>query len=398
MSRLGADQVRRARVARQGLAGPAGSVVDAVRRVVGVQAQDLRASRLAVRARTSGLTAADVDAACRDRTMVRTWAMRGTLHLLAAGDFWWVNGLLGPYFADRGAGRRRQLGLDDPLLERAAEGLEAHLREPLTRREVVERLDLPIDADGQAPAHLLAWAANVGLVCRGPETGRDEPTYVLVREWLGPRPDIDDPVTTLARRYLAGYGPATADDLAAWSGLPLTRVRKGLAAADAQPVDLDGATAYTLAEEGDHDNGSHRDREADQRGGDRHGDGGGNREAGQRGRGREAEQRDGDGERGGPVADRRVRLLGHFDAYLLGYRGRDLAVPAGLRSRVQTGGGLVMPTVLVDGRVVGTWRPVTTREGLVVEVRGETPDGIGNEVADIGRFLGVRTELTTTTG
>jgi len=351
MSRLGADQVRRARVARQGLAGPAGSVVDAVRRVVGVQAQDLRASRLAVRARTAGLTSADVDAACRDRTVVRTWAMRGTLHMLAAGDFWWVNGLLGPYFADRGAGRRRQLGLDDPILERAAEGLEAQLREPLTRREVVERLDLPIDADGQAPAHLLAWAANVGLVCRGPETGRDEPTYVLVREWLRPRPDIDDPVTTLARRYLAGYGPATADDLAAWSGLPLTRVRKGLAAADAQPVDLDGATAYTLADD------------------------------------------DYVEERPGPV-----RLLGHFDAYLLGYRGRALAVPAELRSRVQTGGGFVLPTVLVDGRVVGTWRPVTTREGLVVEVHGETPDGIGNEVADIGRFLGVRTELTTTTG
>ncbi|WP_162292956.1 winged helix DNA-binding domain-containing protein [Actinophytocola xinjiangensis] len=323
-------------------------MVDAVARVVGVQAQDLRASRLAVRVRTVGLTSADVDVAVRERAVVRTWAMRGTLHMVDAADYFWVNDALGAYFAQRGAGRRRQLGLDDALLERAAGRLEVELRKPLTRPELVERLELPIDPTGQAPAHLLAWAANVGLVCRGPEGPGDEPTYVLVREWLGPRPDVRDSLVTLARRYLAAYGPATAEDLAAWSGLPVTRVRPGLDAVGVRTADGVYAT----------------------------------------------------GDDRTPLDDgsSRVRLLGHFDAYLLGYRGRDLAVPAELRRRVQTGGGFVMPTVLVDGQVVGTWRPVSTKNGLLIDVTGETPGGIGNEVADIGRFLGVHTALTTTAG
>lgn len=357
MRRCTADEARRARAARQGLgAARATSVRDAVRNVVALQGQDLRANRLAVRVRTTGLTAADVDAACRDRTVVRTWAMRGTLHMVAAEDFWWVNGVLGPYFAGRGAPRRRQLGLDDGLLERAASALARELREPLTRRDLVERLDLPIDADGQAPAHLLAWAANVGLVCRGPETDRDEPTYVLAEDWLGPRPEIDlgTALATLARRYVAGYGPATAQDLAAWSGLPITRAREGLAAiADGlAAVDLDGVAAYV-------------DTDFDT----------------------------------GPAP---ARLLGHFDAYLLGYRGRDLAVPAELADRVQTGGGFVMPSVLVDGLVTGTWRSTTVGDTLAVEVLadqdGELGAEIGNEVADLGRFLGRKTRLATPTG
>jgi hypothetical protein len=339
-----AEQVRRARIAGQGLGDVrAASVVDAVRRVVGLQAQDLRANRLGVRVRTTGLTAGDVDAACRDRTVVRTWAMRGTLHMIAADDFWWVNGLLGPYFAARGAPRRRQLGLTDSLLERAGAAIEDVLREPLTRRELVERL--PMDLDGQAPAHLLAWAANTGLVCRGQETADGEPTYVLVRDWLGTQPTVDVDLGVLAERYLAGYGPATAEDLAAWSGLPITRARAGLATIRDR-VETVGDEGFELA-------GT---------------------------------------ERAGPGP---ARLLGHFDAYLLGYRGRDLAVPPALRTRIQTGGGFVMPTVLVDGLAVGTWRSTTVKDTLVVEVHSDRKISakIGNEVADLGRFLGVRTEL-----
>ncbi|GAB3446366.1 winged helix DNA-binding domain-containing protein [Actinophytocola sediminis] len=354
MRRLDPNQTRRDRVARQGLNTPAANVHDAVARVVGLQAQDPRANRLAVRARTTGRTAADVDAACRDRTVVRTWAMRGTLHMLTAEDYWWVNGLLGPYFAARGAPRRRQLGLADALLDKAASRIE-RLSEPLPRRDLIERLDLGIDERGQAPAHLLSWAANVGLVCRGPETARDEPTYVQVRDWLGPRPDTDpaDALATLAHRYLAGYGPATAEDLAAWSGLPITRARDGLAAiADlVDTVELDGSAAYVLT-----------------------------------------------GAEPAPACP--PRLLGHFDAYLLGYRGRDLAVPAGLRSRIQSGGGFVMPTVLVDGAAVGTWRATPTQGALVVELHTDRKISaeIGNEVTDLGRFLDVRAELVTPSG
>jgi hypothetical protein len=348
MRRLDADGTRLARVAAQGLAGQAGAVADAVARVVGLQAQDLRACRLAVRVRTNGLTAADVDAACRDREVVRTWAMRGTLHMLAAADFGWVNGLLGPYFATRGAPRRRQLGLDEAMLDRATAVLDDVAGEPLTRAEIVDALaarGVPLDGRSQAPPHLLAYAANTGQLCRGPDTATDEPTYVLVRDWLGRQDGLDEPaaLARLAERYLAGHGPATAADLATWSGLPVTAARKALAAIDdrVEPVVAAGAPALVLA--------NHP-------------------------------------ERPGPVP---VRLLGHFDAYLLGYRGRALAVPDSHHKDVQAGGGFVMPVVLRDGRAVGRWRLKSTKDSVEVQpvAFGDALPDLGNEVADLGRFL-----------
>jgi hypothetical protein len=347
METVDADRTRLVRVAAQGLAGRAGTVADAARRVVGLQAQDVRACRLAVRVRTNGLTAADVDDACRDRKVVRTWAMRGTLHLLAAADFGWLNGLLGPYFAARGAPRRRQLGLDRAVLERASAVLDDVAGEPLTRAEIVGALaagGVPLDARSQAPPHLLAYAANTGQLCRGPDTATDEPTYVLVREWLGRQDGLDEPaaLATLAERYLAGHGPATAEDLATWSGLPVGTARKAFAAIDdrVEPVLAAGARAVALVKQEESD----------------------------------------------PVP---VRLLGHFDAYLLGYRGRALAVPDRHRKDVQAGGGFVMPVVLRDGRAVGTWRLKSTKDSVTVMPRafGEALPDLGNEVADLGRFL-----------
>ncbi|HWM05822.1 MAG TPA: winged helix DNA-binding domain-containing protein [Actinophytocola sp.] len=342
-------QTRQARAAAHGLGGAATTVVDAVRRVVGLQAQDVRANRLAVRVRTSGLTARDVDDACRRRVVVRTWAMRGTLHMLAAEDLGWVNGLLGPLFDARGARRRRQLGLDDDLLERAAAAVDTILDgAALTRAELVEQLadhGVVLDPRSQGPAHLVAHVARTGQVCRGADTDRDEPTYVLVRDWLGPQRTLDEPaaLARLAERYLAGHGPATAADLATWSGLPAAPAREAinLIADRLEAVTAAGESAWVLA---------------------------------------------GPGEPPAPT-----RLLGHFDAYLLGYRGRELAVPDEHRQAIQAGGGFVMPAVLVAGRVVGTWRLKSTKDSLAVEASGfgeESMPDLREEVSDLERFFG----------
>lgn len=334
------DQTLSARAHANGLAAPADGVADAVRRVVALQAQDPRANRLAVRVRTAGLVADDVDAACARKEVVRTWAMRGTLHMLAADDFHWVTGLLGPYFAARQAPRRRQLGLDDATCDRACGQLETVLADnALTRAEIVERMDLPLP--GQAAPYLLGYAALTGLVCRGADRG-DEPTYVLVRDWLGESNDTGDEAR-LAERYLAGHGPATAEDLAAWSGLPLGRARKGF---DAVAERFDAVEAAGVPS------------------------------------------------RWTPVeAASSTRLLGHFDAYLLGYRGRELAVPAELASAIQSGGGFVMPAIAVDGRVVGTWRQRSTKDKIHIELT-HSGDGLEGEIADLSRFLERPVDLT----
>jgi hypothetical protein len=85
------------RLAAQLLVGPsAGGVGQVVERLLAVQAQDLRAARLAIRSRTKGLTAADVDRELGDRTLLVTWLNRGTLHLVHPHDYWWLQRLTTP--------------------------------------------------------------------------------------------------------------------------------------------------------------------------------------------------------------------------------------------------------------------------------------------------------------
>lgn len=329
--------MRRTRVCNQGLgADRAGTVVDAVRRVVGVQAQDTRAARLAIRARTEGLTVSDVDDAVRRGDVVRTWAMRGTLHMLAAEDVRWVVGLVGPRFARASRGRRRELGLDDELADRGVAELRDVLADevPRTRAELMAAISL--DLTGQAVPHLLGYAAQHGILVRGPDGDKAEPTYVLAEHWLPPGEPLDEDtaLARLAERYLAGYGPAEPEDFAAWSGFPLGSAREAFAAASTDESTVD--------------------------------------------------------------EEQPVRLLGHFDAYVLGYRDRRDMLAAELDHHIRGGGGMIMPAVLVDGRIAGTWRLERPRGAL--RVRTESfgaalpASGVRAEVADLGRFLGAESE------
>jgi hypothetical protein len=320
----------------------AADVVDAVANVVALQGQDVRASRLAVRARTDGLTHADVDAALGSGQVVRTWAMRGTLHMVAAADLRWVLRAVGPYFRDRQRPRRLQLGLDDAACERGVAQLEAILTSPLTRAEIKERLDL--DLDGQAAPYLLGFAALEGVICRGPERG-SEPTYVLVRDWV----TAGDRGGQLALRYLQGHQPAGPRDLAVWSGLPLTTARRAfddvrdLLEPDGECFVIKGSQLLEAGE---------------------------------------------------------ARLLGLLDGFLLGYRER--SVSAEFARKVQSGGGFVMPVISVGGRVVGVWRHRSTADSLAIEVTPFTTisaqlrSELSFEAADLGRFLGQRVLLSVT--
>src|SRR5687768_3840384 len=135
--------IRRARMRAQCLSGAyPKTVAEAVTALLGIQAQSSPAARLAIRARTAGLVARDVDAAIADREIVRTWLMRGTLHLVPAADVHWLSALYRPVLLAAGRRRRRQLGLDDALCGKALPVIEAALRggTPLTRAELLDRL------------------------------------------------------------------------------------------------------------------------------------------------------------------------------------------------------------------------------------------------------------------
>jgi hypothetical protein len=306
-----APKVLAERIAAQGLSGkPARDPVAVAQRLLAVQGQDPRGARLAIRARSAGVTAADVDRAfTEDRSLLITWLNRGTLHLIASEDYPLLQALTTPPLRTS-ANRRPSLeGLTEGDVERAMETIERSLAEegPLTRVQLRERLEAAgVPLAKQALIHLLFLAAVRGISVRGPMVGREH-AYALVSDWLGPQKPVDREraLAEFARRYLVGHGPANDRDLARWAGLPLRDARAGLAAISKQLVERpDGLV--------------------------------------------ELKKRAPVEPLPGP------RLLGAFEPVLLGWTSREDIV--GPHKLLVTINGIFKPFALVGGRAVATWK------------------------------------------
>jgi hypothetical protein len=338
------------RFAAQLLAGePANSPVDAAERLLAVQGQDPRGARLAIRARTSGLSVADVDRALTDdRSLIITWLNRGTLHLVCSEDYWWLHRLtVRPQLH---AGCLRILAGSGVSEADAAKGIavvENALAAdgPLTRPQLVDLISGTGLPAGTA-LHVMMLASLRGIAVRGPMIGAQH-AYVHVRDWLGvppPEPEPDVALAWLARRYLAGHGPASDRDLAKWAGIPLGQARRGLAAMAAELKDRpDGL----------------------------------------------AELRGGAPDAGPPAP----RLLGAFDPLLLGWATREPIL--GDRQEIVTSNGLFRPFALVDGVAAGTWAWTGGRAVLDRWARLPEPAelALAAEARDIRRYLAAQREL-----
>jgi hypothetical protein len=307
------------RLTAQGLSGPPlAEPVDVAERLLAIQGQDPRGARLAVRARTAGLTAADVDRALsEDRSLLITWLNRGTLHLVRSEDYPWLHALTTPPLLTGNATRLRQEGVSENAAERGVKTVERALAEegPLTRLQLRERLDSAgVRTEGQALVHLLFLTTLRGIAIRGPMAG-SEHAYALTRDWLGPLKPVDRgaALAELARRYLVGHGPADDRDLARWAGLPLRDARAGLEAIASGLVERDDGLA-DLAKRP-------------------------------------------------PVADLPPpRLLGAFEPLLLGWTSREEVV--GPHKMLVTMNGIFRPFALVDGCAVATWRFARGKVGI----------------------------------
>jgi hypothetical protein len=332
------------RLTAQGLAGPPLTDPVAVAgRLLAVQGQDPRGFRLAVRARTDGLAAADVNRALsEDRTLVVTWLNRGTLHLVRSEDYPLLQALTTPPLLTSSARRLRQEGVSEADAERALATIERALGDagPLTRIQLRERLDAAgVPTDGQAMLHLLFLAALRGIVVRGPMVGKQH-AYVLVHDWLGKAPaiDRDEALAELARRYLVGHQPATDRDLAKWAGLPLRDARAGLRAIAAE------------LEEGDE------------------------------GLVRLAK-------RAAPEALPPPRLLGAFDPVLLGWTSREPVL--GPHTSLVTRNGIFHPFAMAGGRAVAKWGLAGGKLTLdpLQDLSARVAAALKREAADVTRFL-----------
>ena len=322
--------------------------LEVVGRITAVQAQDARGSLLAVRARSTGLRAADVDRCLtQERSLVVDWLNRGTLHLVRSEDHPWLHALTAPRLATANARRLSQEGVDAAMAERGVAVVERELSThgPRTREQLRDALDSAgVRTAGQALVHVLGATSMNGVCVRGPVVGRER-AFVHARDWLGPAPavDRDRALGELARRYLVGHGPATDRDLATWSGLPLREVRTGLLLAGATPVH-DGSDHLVV----------------------------------------------------GPAPSDEVglprpTLLGMFDPVLHGWASRHVLLGRHDSTNVVTSNGMFRATALVDGRAVATWNLVGGSVSIVA-LPGEAIDAtaaaaLDADARDVLRYL-----------
>ncbi len=345
------------RCAAQLLSGqPARTPVEVARRLLAVQAQDPRGARLAVRARSAGLSAADVDAALGRRALVISWLNRGTLHLVRTEDYWWLHPLTVPQLGTGNARRLGQEGVPPDDAERAVRVVRDALAAdgPLTRAQLRVRVAAAgVRTEGQALVHILFLASIRGLIVRGPMSGQDQ-AFALVSDWLGKPPaplPREAALAELARRYLAGHAPASDRDLAKWAGIGVRDARLGLAGCGARQRP-DGLAELA---------------------------------------GQPADSQPADSQppyRQPEAALPPPRLLGAFDPLLLGWASREPVT--GPHGEIVTVNGLFRPFALVAGRAVATWTFTAGRVGLApfAPLDPETAAALRADAADVVRFLG----------
>jgi hypothetical protein len=344
----GGDRVLGLRLQRQLIErSGAGAALDAtldppgvVRHLCAIQAQDYAGALWSVGLRTGPpCTAADIELAIANRQIVRTWPMRGTLHFVAPEDVRWMLALLSPRVIARAGTRREQLGITAETVARAKSLFTDALAggHSLTRGEMMGLLAADsISTAGQRGYHLLWTLAQDAVLCVGPVLGKQQ-TFVLLDEWI-PRSDGDvalEPPAALARlaeRYFAARGPATIADLAWWAGITKTEAHAGVQRAGTalQRVATPEAEFWMPADV------AHAFVSATR-----------------------------------IAPSRTTHLLPGFDEYFLGYADRTLPLGEQVASYGATvsANGMFSPTVIIDGRVAGTWKRTLRRNQVDISVR-----------------------------
>jgi hypothetical protein len=318
----------------------------------GVQAQDYRWAKWSIGLRMDECSDEEVERAIQDRQIVRTWMFRGTLHFVAAGDVSWLTSLLAPGIIRRNARRYRQLELDAAEFSSSQRVIQQALEanSSLTRSQLKTHFQREgVPAEGQQVPYLLQRAALDGLICHGPQRG-SEPTYVLVSDWIGLQPTLDrgEALRRLALRYVSSHGPATRQDFGWWAGLSAQEARSALDSAfEVRPIEADGVQYWVAGDS--------------------------------------------------PLTDLNdsAYLLPPFDEYLLGYKERSLVLDPTYAKRVNAGGGMPKPTVLVNGEVLGIWNYKVKQRAMVISIQpfrnieSHERDLIDRATSQLSRFKSV---------
>jgi hypothetical protein len=316
--------MRQQRIGHNPFASPAA----AVRWFGALQAQDYLGSLWAIGLRTRRATEASVEQAIADRSIVRTWPLRGTLHFVATEDVRWILNLCAPRTLVRNARRlEQQHGIDSRLIARSRKVLTDALRggNCVSRPDLYRLLERArIETGGTRGLHLLWWHAHEGLICLGPRAGKQQ-TFVLMDEWLPATPprSREESLAELARRYFTSHGPATVRDFAWWSGLTAADAdaAREMVAGELAAVTVGKQTYWQAA---------------------------------------------------GTAAARAksaCHLLPAYDEYTVAYQDRGAVLSSEVAARADSGHGIFYPAIVIDGQIAGTWSRQLQNSSVAITCR-----------------------------
>lgn len=323
-----------ARLSNQRLTGtPLATPADVVSWLGAVQAQEYDQAKWALAMRSRRTSAATIDRALTDGTILRTHVLRPTWHFVAPADIRWMLALTGPRISKAMTSYHRRLELDAAVFRKSEKVIADALRGgmQLTRRELKVALQkVGVNTDGvQRLAFFTIQAEIDAVICSGGRRG-NQFTYALLDERVPSSRSLsrEDALAELTRRYFTSHGPAQIHDFTWWSGLTVGDGRAGLemVASELKTEAVDGRSYWF---------------------------------------GKTVRSL---------TAPRRAHLLGLYDEYLIAYKDRSVALNRSHWTRITAGDAFLAPVIL-DGRVIAGWKKVARGEKTVLRVKPIAPPG-----------------------
>jgi Winged helix DNA-binding domain len=298
---------------------------DMVRWMGAVQVQDFLGSLWAIGMRVKNARDIDIERAIADKTIVRTWLLRGTLHFVAVGDIKWILDLVSPRIIARNEQfLKRNFNLDNKEFKRIKEVIKDTLEggHQLTRNKIYQELEkVGISTAGLRGVQILHRLALEGLICFGVREGKQQ-TVVLLDEWIPKTRNIDqnNALGELALRYFTSHGPASIKDFRWWSGLKDADARTALDMIKSQleSEQIDGQTYWFSSIKPIVEDVS-------------------------------------------PVS----HLLPNYDEYVIGYKSRNQQVNGINTKGSNINDYIFNPKVIVNGKIVGAWKRIITKGKVI---------------------------------
>ena len=322
------------------------------------QGQDYLALLWAIGLRMQHATESAIEQAIADKTIVRSWPMRRTLHYVAAADIRWLLKLMEPRALAKSVYGDRLLELDEATFAKSNKVLVSKLEggKQLTRPELAAALERAgIRTDNYRLGHILYRASIIRLICFGARRGKQF-TFALFDEWVPQSKELerDEALAELAKRYFTSHGPATLQDFLWWSGLTAGDARTGIEANKPRLIQevIDGQT-YWFPE-----NAKVKKDAAN------------------------------------------AYLLPPFDEYIVAYKDRSAVFDPAYTRSLHTGNGVFKPIAVVDGQVAGIWKREVKKNVVVLSVNPFNPltkstqQKVARAARQYAEFLGLSADVS----